>query len=270
MTKGYNLSSWLTTQKQKYRTGRLAADQVAQLHAYGIDPKTQWSVDPEPLPNWADQLRAVTTWQQAYGHLDIPIDHRDDGLRPGIWLARARTGYRAGTLPADQAVALDELGIDWQTTASFSDMCLISLRDWLETSGHSNVSRPHVTAEGLKLGAWLMQCRSAVRKDNLNPDIHRALIDLGVQFETRSKGSWDRAIEELTEYARAQGNPHPSHKHVTDSGYGLGGWLTAQRRHYRAGMLAQECLRRNVLHSCRRSASISIHSKISGTVASQP
>ena len=98
----------------------------------------------------------------------------------GRWLSVRRTAHDTGALDAAQQVRLKELGVVWgmslEQQRERSNALLAAFR---EREGHCNVPVTH-DEQGVKLGNWLRDQRTAHKKGTLDAARRSRLEELGV------------------------------------------------------------------------------------------
>ncbi|MFF6794347.1 Helicase associated domain protein [Streptomyces filamentosus] len=100
--------------------------------------------------------------------------------------------------------------------------------------GHANIPLRHRTADGFRLGQWLVKARQFHRRGWLAADRTEALEQLGVV--------WDPAEARWLQSYRRAADWHARHGHLdvaVRDDKPLAHWLVHQRQHRRAGKLAE-------------------------------
>jgi superfamily II DNA or RNA helicase len=170
---GFDLGSWIQTQRKQQRAGTLAPDRAAALDNLGIT----WDL---AGTGWKRGLAHAAAYHAATGHLSIPGGYRTpDGFDLPSWLSDQRTARRAGKLAPDRAAALDNLGITWDRHTSRWQTGLKHLRAFRDTHGHTRVPVSYRPADGFRLYQWLATQRSAYRNGRLTLTRATALLAAG-------------------------------------------------------------------------------------------
>ena len=85
-TQGFDLYEWVTTQRNKYRSGKLSTDRIHKLESIGMD----WLTTVERA--WETYYVAAERYYRRYGTLSMPCTYIDEtGCSLGFWLWSIRT-----------------------------------------------------------------------------------------------------------------------------------------------------------------------------------
>ncbi|WP_405550439.1 Helicase associated domain protein [Streptomyces sp. NBC_01171] len=188
--------------------------------------------------NWKAGHRAAVAFRKRTGHLNVPYEHRE--LTPnqhsfplGRWLADQRRALQAGTLAAQRAADLEELGIDWTPADTGWEENLAAARAYYATAG--TLAAP-VTATALDkpVGQWLANCRKgiALGKDPQRAERRAAqLAEIDPDWRPAWPVDWQRtyaAVGQMIAMGTVLEDIVPG---VTASGTDVGRWLQRQRQH---------------------------------------
>lgn len=194
-------------------------------------------INPEHA-NFKAGHRAATAFRKRAGHLNVPYEHRE--LTPnqhsfplGRWLADQRRAMWAGTLAAERAADLDELGIEWYPAEAAWEENLAAARAYYATAG--TLAAP-VGASALDrpVGQWLANCRKAggLGKDTARAERRAAqLAEIDPDWRPAWPVDWQRsyaAVEQMIALGTVLEDVVPG---VTASGMDVGRWLQRQREH---------------------------------------
>ena len=105
-------------------------------------------------------------------------------------------------------------------------------RDYFQANGNLNVPKRYRTEEGYTLGAWITtqrRVRAGRQYGTLTPERIAKLDSIGMVWENRLEGAWDRGYEAARAYYLAKGDLLAEKEYVTPEGYPLGAWLSNQR-----------------------------------------
>ncbi len=190
---GFRVGSWLSKRREEYRAGRLGERQIAELTTLGVQlavqrgastSRQEWG---EGL--WQDWLELLVAYRDTHGDVHVANSYiTPDGRALGMWLSNCRRRFRAGTLPADRAQTLSQLGVDLQTNGrgGLDERWARWVKALIEYRAEYGDDPPgdYITPDGHKLGIWLAGTRVRYRQNKL-PD-HRAaeLGALGVRLDT--------------------------------------------------------------------------------------
>ncbi len=106
------ISTWITTQRARYRRGVLTPAEISELDGLGVT----WVLGAHDRA-WQRGLAAAQAYRDRHGHLRVPVGHDETGINLFGWLTVARRNRRSGTLTAARQQQLDSLGIDWNPQA---------------------------------------------------------------------------------------------------------------------------------------------------------
>jgi hypothetical protein len=116
------LARWLSEQTARLNgrvTGKngsvkeLTEEQIKKLETVGIRPHISRN---DVL--WEQQYEEAKTFYRENGHLSVPKNYPvSTGRNLGTWVLRQRKKRRAGSLPEERIVLLDEIGMVWENAA---------------------------------------------------------------------------------------------------------------------------------------------------------
>ena len=96
-------------------------------------------------------------------------------------------------------------------------------------NGHCRVPYGSKTEDGYRLGAWVTKQRT--HRDKMDPERRQRLEGLsGWSWDARSD-QWEDGFSRLEEFSDREGHCRVSQRYVTDDGFRLGQWTSAQRGH---------------------------------------
>lgn len=108
-TDGFALGQWLAQKRSDYRLGKLDEDRADELRALGVDFDPRSAERPD---TWQDWLVLLSAYRAEFGDTDVPNHYvTPAGEHLGNWLLRQRRAHWSGTLSAQRASALRELGV---------------------------------------------------------------------------------------------------------------------------------------------------------------
>jgi superfamily II DNA or RNA helicase len=100
------LRSWVNTQRQYARKGKLSSDRLKLLDAVGFT----W----DPLvANWEENFANLESFKSTHGHCRVPVTLKTDP-KLGKWVSHQRNFYVKGKLSADRIRRLEALGFEWK------------------------------------------------------------------------------------------------------------------------------------------------------------
>ena len=172
----------------------------------------------------------------------------DDGYNLGSWVAMRRHFYKQGKLSVEQQKALEQLpGWVWDIHNQSWGIGFEYLCEYVKHEGHTNVTRRYVDKDGYKLGLWVMFYRQRYKQERLSKERRLALERLPgwtwsprKSEEQRWNQVWNEGLECLRKYVESEGHASVPGKYITEDGYNLRSWVSAQRQFYRQGKLSAE------------------------------
>ncbi|MFL4910925.1 Helicase associated domain protein [Streptomyces sp. MMS24-I2-30] len=203
---------------------------VARLVRYNL-------MEPEHA-NWKAGHRAAVAYRRRAGDLAVPYEHREllsDGhsFPLGRWLADQRRSVQAGTMAAERAADLDELGMVWEPSEAAWEENLAAARAYYAETG--TLAAP-VTATALDkpVGQWLANCR---KDGGLGKDPERAgrraeqLAAVDPDWRPDWPVDWQRQYAGVARLLALGADVADIVPGVTSSGADVGRWLHRQRQH---------------------------------------
>ena len=231
---GYSLGTWLNTQRLvnagKSR-GILTAEQVEKLNAIGM----RWESVKDIA--WEKYYAAAKEYFAEYGDLLPSVtDKAYHGVKLGRWIAQLRSYRKSGSgsayLTDERIKLLDEIGMVWDVPDYLFEKNFAALLDYYKENGNADVPSYYVTADGLRLGAWVFNTRS--RKNGIGKGAElteeqiKRLDELGFSWDGRHKNTWDKAYLAVCEYKKKHGDLNIPVAYVTADGLALGRWIRYQ------------------------------------------
>ncbi len=114
---GFELGSWLTTQRNVYKRGKLSPEKTKKLEEIGISFANKLSEE-----NWLNAYTLAKTYYTNKGNLNIIKEYKtEDGFELGVWLANQKAKYRQGKLKEEYVHKLEDIGIKWYTKPSVKE-----------------------------------------------------------------------------------------------------------------------------------------------------
>jgi len=236
---GLRLGQWIGTVKRSYRDGQVSAGRVDQLSSL---PGWTWDRNSVPDMGWNAALDAVKQFWEREGHLKIPRNHFENGIRCGGWITKQRDAYRRGKLSNSRYKLLSAIpGWEWEPNASLEtiwDGHFSALLGFANREGHSRVP-PRFVEEDLRLGQWVGVQRTLYKNGKLPENRVQRL-------ETVPNWSWNlnttrtdnyRTVIDL--FVQREGHARIPRNHI-ENGTKLGQWAGIQRSNYKKGILSED------------------------------
>ena len=171
---GFKLGVWLSSQRTRYRTGKLSAEKIERLENIGMI----WNKDDL---HFESEISHVKAYLQEYGNLDIPKDYVcEDGYRLGAWLRTARQNYRCGEMSQRKILALEELGIVWEPKANAWNTAYSRSKTYYDEHNCSPVAS-YICDDGFRLGLWVFRQKQKIKNNQLNAQQVNLLNQIGIR-----------------------------------------------------------------------------------------
>ncbi len=210
------LSSWICSQRQAYKQGKLASWKKEKLDDLGFD----W--DPK-LNIWKRYFVKLQDYKKKYGHCEISSNKG----RLCSWVGNQRVAYKQSKLESWKVEKLNELGFDWDPFFDKWQKRFQELQDYKKKYGHCVVSKSAYP----KLFLWAVRQRKLYREGGLE-DIRTALLNgLGFDWD-RINNQWQKRFKELQAHKQKNG-----HCKITNKASSLCMWINNQRMAYKKGRL---------------------------------
>ncbi|HBI61715.1 MAG TPA: hypothetical protein DDY31_10990, partial [Lachnospiraceae bacterium] len=200
---GFPLGKWLSTMRSKYKKGSLEREAVEKLEDAGM----VWDVQQY---RWETYYKAAKEYRNRFGDLEIPGSYvTEDGKKLGVWLNNQKSSYRK-KYRADTA---------WRNAkepeAATTQMNTGEYRQnrWTEEDKGGFAEE----------GRHLEKRESGITKEQI-----QKLESLGICWEGKSAGSFERKYKAASEYYKEYGNLEMPSTFVY-KGEKLGKWLNELR-----------------------------------------
>lgn len=187
---------------------------------------------------WDHYFAAATAYYAEHGNLKVPKRYADkDGLCLGLWVQRqrgARNGQGGYALTRGQVERLDSIGMIWENkTDAAWQSGFEHAQQYYQQNGHLNVENTYVCEDGYKLGTWIRRLRQqkngSMKNTVLTDEREKQLEAIGMRWQVYEDG-WETGYQAAAEYYEQNGHLEVPGDYVTNSGFSLGHWLSAQRQ----------------------------------------
>ena len=227
---GFQLGSWVSHQRSRYRSHKLPATYIARL---------------EGLVGWAWNAIA-DLWELGFGKLSVyvsregnsqvPQSHKTaDGYMLGSWCNRQRARFRTGLLEADRQLRLEALsGWEWDPISAKWETGFSLLLKWVQQYGHARVPQSYKTPDGYRLGTWLNWQRFAYSSGTLDVLRTARLEALPGWSWDPILDQWEKGYDRLLQYVTKENSALVPRKFKSQDGFRLGAWVTNQRSRKRS------------------------------------
>ena len=119
---GWRIGLWVSALRVKFRSGKLAADQITIAEEIGVRFFPPYR-DPKPKPptraerresSYLERLTWLEDYFRLYGHINVPqLEGTAEWPTAGRWIARLRSSYRNKALPQAVVRKAEQMGICW-------------------------------------------------------------------------------------------------------------------------------------------------------------
>ncbi len=185
--------AWCTTQRMKYRSGRLMSWQYDKLISIGF------SFD--PLGDRIEEnYRELLEFRDKYGHTRVPATSEEYPIL-ATWVQTLRFKPPTGELKE----RLDAVGFVWRAKTDNWDIKYRELLQFRNKHGHMDV--PLVYEGSSSLNSWMKMMRKLKRrkdKGHLTDERIRLLDAIGFEWNPREAG-WEKNYQKLSRYMRCNG-----------------------------------------------------------------
>ncbi len=244
---GYSLGLWLQTQRRVYNgtvNGILTQVQIDKLNALGMRWESKSDV------SWEKYYEAAKRYYEMNGDLQPKALYVDDnGVDLGRWLAQIRmfrkNGIRSRFLSDERIKSLDDIGMVWDVFDYIWEEYYSAAVKYHREHGDLNVPARYVDRDGIKLGQWLNNLRSARNGagngyKELTDEQKKRLDELGMIWENKLNLKWNNAFRALCDYHLKFGTFEMKSGYRTEDGITLGKWVRDQRDMFAKGKLSAE------------------------------
>ena len=228
---GQSLGEWLTTQRRVRAgqiSGNLTEQQIARLDSIGM----KWGNRNDAA--WEHGLEEARKFREQFGNLQVPAKYKTKDDYPlGKWINNARKRRNDGKLTEERIRQLDQLGMIWSVFDAKWEQGYALAMNYAARHGDLNVPVNYTTEEGEKLGAWILNQRTAYAKEMLSQDQIGRLEKIGIYWGNRNDRQWNEVYQAAKRYFEANGNLDIPVAYVSPEGYALGKWVRRQQYAYR-------------------------------------
>jgi hypothetical protein len=106
---GVNLQSWVTRQRLAHARGQLQRQGVERAARLEALPGWHWTES--YTARWERSFAALAKFIDREGHMDVPGDHVEDGVRLRSWIGNQLTIHASGKMPDERIARLDGLAL---------------------------------------------------------------------------------------------------------------------------------------------------------------
>ncbi|MBR1383580.1 MAG: helicase associated domain-containing protein, partial [Ruminococcus sp.] len=241
---GVRLQSWISTQRAKYRKGKLSDVQIKKLESIGFEF--------EVFSFWEDRFQLAKAYYDEHGDLDMLAKYEVDGFQLRYWLNKQKkkvTGDAPSKITPEQVEKLrsiglfDELSPDEKAWRKRYELA----KAYYDEHGDLRIPKDYL-ADGFKLGVWVYTQKKSHRNGELSAERIALLDAIGMEWENLNELEnarlYDIGFEHLAVFIAEVGLDKIRANTVCEDGYALGNWVMNCRSRYKAGELAEEYIER--------------------------
>lgn len=221
---GYRLGQWVNSQRSN-------KDSLTVERKSRLETLTGWSWEPRK-EKWKERFSELLTYKVQHGNVNIATDPSNELW---VWMRKQRQSGKAGTLPEEKLLRLNEIGFDWDPRAAQWDEMFNELLSYKEQHGDVNVPDEWSTP----LGTWVGKQRASKRSGKLSDDRLHRLADVGFAWDA-NESRWEARYGELRAYREKHGDVNIPHDRNSE----LWRWVSTQRIFKKRGKLPTDKIRR--------------------------
>jgi hypothetical protein len=232
---GYRLGGWVATQRQRYAKGSLAPERANRLEKASPD----WTWDPYH-DKWEEGFAHLVAYVERHGNARVPKAHTVDDYPLGEWCKRQRDARSKSNLAAERFERLVALrGWSWDLDDDKWEEGFAHLVAYATQHGHTHIPREY-EADGYRLGNWASSQRAARTRSTLSSERAIRLEAVPNWSWVIRDEKWERGLARLLAYAEQHGHTLVPQKHIDQTGFNLGTWVSTQRMRHSKGILTAD------------------------------
>ena len=137
----------------------------------------------------------------------------------------------------ERICALDKIGMVWDVPDYLWERNYHAAVEYHQKYGNLDVPAYYVTDDGVRLGNWLSNLRSArngkdSKRAELTDEQIQKLDELGFVWEGKHHSTWEKSYLAACAYKKANGNLDIPVAYVTEDGCRLGRWIRRQKEKF--------------------------------------
>jgi superfamily II DNA or RNA helicase len=217
---GLNLGAWVKDQRQRRET-------LFPIRRNRLNSIKEWSWD-LLADQWESNFNLLENYSKETGTSRISTEYKDlNGASLYHWVVTQRS--KRDLFDSDKKTRLESLpNWTWSTVDEAWKNGFSMLSKLVNEFGSCRVVEQNINDKNRKIISWIKNQRS--KRNKLSEDQVIALEALtGWSWNTKDD-AWLDHFEELKKYTIEHQSSHVPLRHITASGFGLGGWLSKQRR----------------------------------------
>ena len=257
---GYNLGTWINTQRQFYKNGKLSKERIELLKKIGMSFSTD-----KNKKEWMKNYGLAETYFNKNNNLEISqsfktldgINYDKNGYKLGFWISRQRQSYKMGKLNKEQIELLEKIGMRFENRRNIINWeeYYKLAKAYYNKNNNLEIPRSFKTIDGKtydenghNLGFWIINQRQAYKNRKLSKEKIALLEKIGMRFSSDNREKeWMKNYGLAEAYFNKNNNLEISQSFKTldgktydENGYKLGFWINTQRKAYKNRELNKE------------------------------
>jgi hypothetical protein len=239
---GFALGAWVLSQRENKIDDPDRQQRLAAL------PDWSWAPEADRLDaKWEEGFAHLKHFSERKGHSRVTSLYKtEDGYYLGLWVRRQREKNADGVLRVDRQQRLGAIP-GWTWTPKSDTLTVLweegfaHLKQFSDREGHSQVPYYHKTESGFWLGRWVTYRRRQFTQGKMDPVQQQnleALPGWAWNFEAEKfQAAWEEGFTSLKLFVEREGHSQVPLHHETDNAFRLGGWVSRQRKNFKADKL---------------------------------
>ena len=219
-------------------------EQVAQVLQVCLFPHVLDLIQNNCRGSWERNFAALEAYKKERGNVLVPYNYKTfDGFGLGWWVRNQRREEKLGKLGRDKKHRLEQVGFVWNPrhVKHTWEQSFQKLLAYKKEHGNVLVRYNYKTSDGFGLGRWVSYQRREEKLGKLGRDKKHRLEQVGCVWNTRnSPHTWEQSFQMLLAYKKEHGNVLVRYNYKTFDGFGLGRWVSYQRREEKLGKLGRD------------------------------
>lgn len=175
---GIKLGTWISTQRGKYKLGRLTKEQISMLE----DIEMHWDRFEE---RWESNYDLAVDYFNEHGNILIPANYEtSNGVKLGAWIITQRNKYKSNKLSKIHIEQLEKLGMVWNPSDRVWEEGYRHAEEYSAKYGNLNIETDYICDDGFKLFSWVQNKRTAYKKGKISCERIHLLDNLGMRWDS--------------------------------------------------------------------------------------
>ena len=130
---------------------------------------------------WESGFSYAKRYVAEYGDINkVPQDFCYDGFKFIVWLRAQRARKRIGKLSDERIEKMESIGFIWDKNQVFWEAGFDHAMAYRKEHGSLMIPPKYVCADGFKLGGWIVNQKTRLKKGTLSPEKVEKLRGIGV------------------------------------------------------------------------------------------